>query len=75
MGFRISPLMWPLLALAAPVLLPKFLWQNRTFKANRDWAVAANRQRIDEAPALELPALNFLFDGAGGGEDQARFSR
>ena len=44
MTFRISPLMWPLVALAAPVLVPKFLWRNRTFKANRDWAVAANRQ-------------------------------
>ena len=60
MASRISPLMWPLVALASPVLVPKFLWRNRTFKANRYWAAKANRQRIDGAPALELPALDFL---------------
>jgi 7,8-dihydropterin-6-yl-methyl-4-(beta-D-ribofuranosyl)aminobenzene 5'-phosphate synthase len=60
MASRISPWMWPLLALASPVLVPEFLWRNRTFKANREWAEAANRQRIDGAPALALPALDFL---------------
>ena len=60
MASRISPLMWPLVALASPVLVPKFLWRNRTFKANRYWAAKANRQRIDGALALELPALDFL---------------
>jgi 7,8-dihydropterin-6-yl-methyl-4-(beta-D-ribofuranosyl)aminobenzene 5'-phosphate synthase len=52
--------MWPVLALASPVLVPKMLWRNRTFKANRDWAEQANRERIDGAQALELPALDFL---------------
>ena len=31
---RMSPLMWPLLALASPVLVPKMLRRNRVFKEN-----------------------------------------
>jgi len=52
--------MWPLLALASPVLVPKMLWRNRTFKRNREWAEKANLERIDGAHALELPALDYL---------------
>lgn len=52
--------MWPVLALASPVLVPKMLWQNRTFKANRDWAEKTNRERIHKAKPLDLPNLDFL---------------
>ena len=38
MASRMSPLMWPLLALASPVLVPKMLRRNRVFKENRSRA-------------------------------------
>jgi 7,8-dihydropterin-6-yl-methyl-4-(beta-D-ribofuranosyl)aminobenzene 5'-phosphate synthase len=57
---RMSPLMWPLLALALPVLVPKMLRRNRVFKENRSRADSLNRQRIDGAESLELPELEFL---------------
>jgi 7,8-dihydropterin-6-yl-methyl-4-(beta-D-ribofuranosyl)aminobenzene 5'-phosphate synthase len=60
MASRISPLMWPLLALASPVLVPKMLRRNRAFKVNRSRADSLNRQRIDEVLALDLPELEFL---------------
>jgi 7,8-dihydropterin-6-yl-methyl-4-(beta-D-ribofuranosyl)aminobenzene 5'-phosphate synthase len=52
--------MWPLLALASPVLVPKMLRRNRIFRQNRSLAVRLNRQRIEGARALELPELEFL---------------
>ena len=57
---RMSPLMWPLLALASPVLVPKMLHRHRVFKENRSRADSLNRQRIDGAESLELPELGFL---------------
>ena len=60
MAARISPLMWPVLVLASPVLVPKMLWRNRTFKVNRSRSEKSNRERIDGAQSLELPALDFL---------------
>jgi hypothetical protein len=54
-----SPLMWPLLALASPVLVPKMLRRNRIFKENRSRAESLNRQRIDGAQHLDLPELDF----------------
>lgn len=60
MAARISPLMWPVLALASPVLLPTVLWRNRVFKAKRAGAEKANRERIEGAQTLELPALDYL---------------
>jgi 7,8-dihydropterin-6-yl-methyl-4-(beta-D-ribofuranosyl)aminobenzene 5'-phosphate synthase len=52
--------MWPVLALASPVLVPRVLWQNRAFKANRRWAESANLERIGRAQALNLSALEFV---------------
>ncbi len=60
MAARISPLMWPVLALASPILVPKMLHRNRVFKENRSRAENLNRQRIDQGHALELPELDFL---------------
>ena len=60
MARRISPLMWPLLALASPVLVPKMLRRNRTFRDNRNRAESLNLQRIDEAQPLNLPELDTL---------------
>ncbi|MBM4092960.1 MAG: MBL fold metallo-hydrolase [Planctomycetes bacterium] len=60
MASRISPLMWPVLVLASPLLVPKILWLNRAFKANRRRAETTNRERINGSHVLPLPALDFL---------------
>lgn len=60
MAARVSPLMWPVLALASPVIVPKVLWRNRTFKRNREWAEKTNWERINNAQALDLPALDHV---------------
>jgi 7,8-dihydropterin-6-yl-methyl-4-(beta-D-ribofuranosyl)aminobenzene 5'-phosphate synthase len=52
--------MWPLLALALPVILPKLLRRNRIFKENRSRAENLNQQRINGAQHLDLPELDFL---------------
>lgn len=60
MAFRISPLWWPLLAVASPVLLPLLLQRNSRFEKNRARAERLNRSRIEKAARLALPDLNFL---------------
>lgn len=60
MALRISPLMWPLFALASPVLLPKMVRRNQVFQQNRMRAERLNRQRMDGARTLELPELQEL---------------
>ena len=57
MGFRISPLWWPVLALISPVLLPNLLLKNSRFKQNFPKVSALNKQRIKHAPKLVLPEL------------------
>ena len=57
---RISPLTWPLLALSSPVLVPRMLRRNSTFKKNRNRAETLNRERIQQAESLPLPELDFL---------------
>jgi 7,8-dihydropterin-6-yl-methyl-4-(beta-D-ribofuranosyl)aminobenzene 5'-phosphate synthase len=60
MSFRISPVWWPALAVASPVMVP-WLWiRNRHFEEDRVRAADLNRKRIDEASPLELPELEFL---------------
>jgi 7,8-dihydropterin-6-yl-methyl-4-(beta-D-ribofuranosyl)aminobenzene 5'-phosphate synthase len=60
MSFRISPLWWPLLALASPVVAPLLLLRHRRFQQNRDCAAERNRTRLDRAVPLDLPALDHL---------------
>ena len=60
MALRVSPRMWPLLALSSPILLPKLIRRNRTFKENRSRAERLNRERIERAESLALPALELL---------------
>ncbi len=60
MSFRISPVWWPLLAAASPVLVPWLLIRNRRFQENRAQAAALDRARIAGAAPLALPALESL---------------
>jgi 7,8-dihydropterin-6-yl-methyl-4-(beta-D-ribofuranosyl)aminobenzene 5'-phosphate synthase len=60
MNVRVSPLWWPVLAVSSPVTVPLLLARNRRFRQNEARAAALNRQRIDRAAPLDLPALDFL---------------
>lgn len=60
MTLRISPLWWPFLAAASPVLLPFLIARNSRFRKNVLTADTLNRQRIDCARSFDLPELDFL---------------
>jgi hypothetical protein len=55
MHFRISPLWWPVLAVAFPVIGPLLLIRNRRFKDNQTRAAKVNQERISQANHLEMP--------------------
>jgi 7,8-dihydropterin-6-yl-methyl-4-(beta-D-ribofuranosyl)aminobenzene 5'-phosphate synthase len=60
MAFRVSPVLWPILAIASPALVP-WLWvKNRRFRGNRAAAERSNRERIERAFPLALPELEFV---------------
>jgi len=60
MSFRVSPVWWPVLAVASPVIVPWLLIRNRHFQENRTRATERNRERIRQAEFLDLPELDFL---------------
>jgi 7,8-dihydropterin-6-yl-methyl-4-(beta-D-ribofuranosyl)aminobenzene 5'-phosphate synthase len=60
MSFRISPVWWPALAVASPVIAPWLLITNRRFQKDRAQSAELNRARIREAKPLELPVLKAL---------------
>jgi 7,8-dihydropterin-6-yl-methyl-4-(beta-D-ribofuranosyl)aminobenzene 5'-phosphate synthase len=60
MSFRVSPVWWPVLAVASPILVPWLAVRNRRFKENRTRAADVNRDRMRVASPLELPELEFL---------------
>jgi len=60
MTIRMSPLWWPVLAVASPVLVPLMLYRNRVFTENRVKAEKLNRGRIAGAGRLALPPLDSL---------------
>jgi 7,8-dihydropterin-6-yl-methyl-4-(beta-D-ribofuranosyl)aminobenzene 5'-phosphate synthase len=60
MGFRVSPVWWPALAVASPALVPWIMSKNRAFQDNRGKAARMNEERIQAARPLPLPALGEL---------------
>ncbi|MBI9089425.1 MAG: MBL fold metallo-hydrolase [Desulfobacterium sp.] len=60
MSFRISPLWWPGLVLASPVIAPWLLIKNSRYRENLAKAAGLNQQRIKAAEPLDLPELDFL---------------
>lgn len=60
MSFRISPVWWPVLAVASPVIAPWLLVRNRHFQGDRIRAFELNRERISQAGPLEMPGLESL---------------
>ena len=60
MTFRISPLWWPVLVVASPLLVPWLFVKNRRFEEGRARVAELNQKRISQAGLLELPALDFV---------------
>jgi 7,8-dihydropterin-6-yl-methyl-4-(beta-D-ribofuranosyl)aminobenzene 5'-phosphate synthase len=60
MSFRLSPIWWPVLAVASPVIVPWLLVRNRRFQNERAQAAELNQKRISRAEPLDLPELDFL---------------
>ena len=60
MSFRVSPVWWPALAVASPVIVPWLLIRNRRFQEERTRAAELNRERIRRAEPLDMPELDFL---------------
>lgn len=60
MSFRISPLWWPFLGVASPIIVPFLIAKNRRFKKNLKLAGELNRDRIRQAEPFDVPELNFL---------------
>ena len=59
-ALRISPLWWPVMALASPVIIPFLIKKNKKYRKNLDRVTRQNRERISQASALELPELDYL---------------
>jgi 7,8-dihydropterin-6-yl-methyl-4-(beta-D-ribofuranosyl)aminobenzene 5'-phosphate synthase len=57
MQWRISPLLWPILAITGPLWVPFLLIRYQGFKKDRTRAVEQNRLRIDAARALDIPTV------------------
>jgi len=60
MNWRISPVWWPGLLIASPVLVPLLAIRNGRFKRDIARAESENRERIDSACTLDLPVVNDL---------------
>jgi 7,8-dihydropterin-6-yl-methyl-4-(beta-D-ribofuranosyl)aminobenzene 5'-phosphate synthase len=60
MTFRVSPVWWPALVLASPVIVPWLLIRNHHFQKERAQGAELNQVRIGLAEPLELPEIDFL---------------
>ncbi len=60
MSFRLSPLWWPVFAVASPVIVPWLIIRNRHFQQDCIRATKLNQNRISQAEPLEMPELDFL---------------
>jgi 7,8-dihydropterin-6-yl-methyl-4-(beta-D-ribofuranosyl)aminobenzene 5'-phosphate synthase len=60
MSFRISPVWWPVLAVASPIIIPWLFVRSRHFQKDRTRAVELNQRRMNQAGPLEMPELDSL---------------
>jgi 7,8-dihydropterin-6-yl-methyl-4-(beta-D-ribofuranosyl)aminobenzene 5'-phosphate synthase len=60
MTFRISPVWWPILAVASPFIIPWLLIRRRHFQEDRTRVAEFNKDRINQAEPLEMPELDSL---------------
>jgi 7,8-dihydropterin-6-yl-methyl-4-(beta-D-ribofuranosyl)aminobenzene 5'-phosphate synthase len=59
-GFRLSPLWWPVLVVASPVLVPKLIVWNRRYREDAGRTEEFNQARIQQASRLTIPEVEFL---------------
>jgi 7,8-dihydropterin-6-yl-methyl-4-(beta-D-ribofuranosyl)aminobenzene 5'-phosphate synthase len=60
MTFRISPVWWPILAVASPFIIPWLLIRRSHFQEDRTRVAEFNKDRINQAEPLEMPELDSL---------------
>ena len=60
MSFRISPLWWPVLGVASPIIFLFLSIKNKRFKKNCDYALNLNKDRLHNAELFDLPELEYL---------------
>lgn len=60
MDFRVSPLWWPLLAAASPLVVPYLALKTWRFSEGQRNAAELNKRRIASAEPLDLPLLQQL---------------
>ena len=60
MSFRVSPLWWPFLGVASPIIVPFLIAKNRRFKKNLKLSGELNKDRICQAEPFDVPELTFL---------------
>lgn len=60
MGFRAAPWTWPLLTVASPLLAPLVVARQLRYRRNLARAERENRERLEGAASLDLPALSGL---------------
>ena len=60
MSFRLSPIWWPVLVVASPIIVPWLLAKNRRFQKESGNVAKLNQNRINQAQPLEMPELDFL---------------
>ncbi len=60
MSVRLSPIWWPVLVVASPIIVPWLLVKNRRFQKDSGNVAKLNQNRINQAEPLELPELDFL---------------
>ncbi len=58
--FRISPLWYPVLTVASPIIIPWLLLKNHKFKENASKVAKINKKRIEETEAIDLPEVESL---------------
>ncbi|MDY6853580.1 MAG: MBL fold metallo-hydrolase [Thermodesulfobacteriota bacterium] len=60
MSFRVSPVWWPILTLASPLIVPLLLIRNSHFRKGCTLAAEVNQKRISRAEPLDMPQLDLL---------------
>lgn len=60
MNFRISPLWYPLIGVASPIIIPWLVAKNNKFKRMNLKAFKLNNERIEKAKLIELPEVDSL---------------
>lgn len=59
MSFKINPLLWPVLFVGFPVIIPILIKKNKIYEQNKEFADITNDKRIEQAEKITLPELEY----------------